>query len=233
MITGAISIILWYKNIWGGGDAKLFTIYSLLLPLTYYQNGFINYFPSITLFINTFVPISLILFISLVFKLNKVHLPNKIEILNYGLTVFGFFWILEILGIGNIITKLAIISILGFFIKNIYILSIVSIVRIFLDKTIFSHDFLIQFSIAFITYTFIRLCFDKLSTVAFEKNIHPNKLKEGMILHNYRIVTKTEIMKLKDEKSVRINKTMNFAIFIFIGVLITIMIKGHILQNII
>jgi Flp pilus assembly protein protease CpaA len=53
---GCAIIIAWvfYKNdLWRGGDAKLFTLYSLLMPATFYESRI--FLPSIALFANAFI----------------------------------------------------------------------------------------------------------------------------------------------------------------------------------
>lgn len=47
--------ILWKACIWPPGDAKLFFAYALLVPLPFYANGYLPYFPSLALLINIFL----------------------------------------------------------------------------------------------------------------------------------------------------------------------------------
>jgi len=58
LINSVIALIagylLWRFNFWAAGDAKLFFVFSLLLPLKYYQHSYLPYFPSFTLLINMF-----------------------------------------------------------------------------------------------------------------------------------------------------------------------------------
>lgn len=56
ILSGVISYFFWRYRIWPAGDAKLFTMFSFLLPLRYYSNDYFPYFPSIDLFINIFIP---------------------------------------------------------------------------------------------------------------------------------------------------------------------------------
>lgn len=59
-INSAIALIigylLWHFNLWSAGDAKLFFVFSLLLPLKYYWKSALPYFPSFALLINIFIP---------------------------------------------------------------------------------------------------------------------------------------------------------------------------------
>ncbi len=66
--TACAIIIAWvfYKiDLWRGGDAKLFVLFSLLMPATGYESRI--FFPSIALFVNTFI-IALIFLGLLFFK---------------------------------------------------------------------------------------------------------------------------------------------------------------------
>lgn len=58
LLNGALSLgagfALWKANIWPPGDAKLFFAYALLVPLPFYNNGYLPYFPSLALLINIF-----------------------------------------------------------------------------------------------------------------------------------------------------------------------------------
>jgi|GEM_PF-2732010 len=53
-ISLAVGYLLWYFDLWSAGDAKLFFVVSLLLPLRYYWKSAVPYFPSAVLLINIF-----------------------------------------------------------------------------------------------------------------------------------------------------------------------------------
>lgn len=55
--------VLWEFGIIAAGDAKLFWLYSLLVPFTYYWKTYLYFFPSLILFFNTFVVIVVYLFV--------------------------------------------------------------------------------------------------------------------------------------------------------------------------
>ncbi|MBU1137291.1 prepilin peptidase [Patescibacteria group bacterium] len=57
VISLALAYSMWKANAWAAGDAKLFFIYALLLPLKYYWKSFLPIFPSFVLMINIFIPI--------------------------------------------------------------------------------------------------------------------------------------------------------------------------------
>jgi Flp pilus assembly protein protease CpaA len=62
-----ISCVLWYFNLWSGGDAKLFTIFSFLIPLEFYSRSYLHYLPSFNLFVNLFIPLLFFLIINMFF----------------------------------------------------------------------------------------------------------------------------------------------------------------------
>lgn len=57
VFSAVISYLFWQHRLWSAGDAKLFILFSFLLPLKYYSNGYLPLFPSSALLTNVFVPI--------------------------------------------------------------------------------------------------------------------------------------------------------------------------------
>lgn len=75
IIAFAVAILMWRSDAWAAGDAKLFAVYSLLIPLEYYWKSYLPYFPSFVLLINIFIPIFLYLLIrSIIYFLKFVYL---------------------------------------------------------------------------------------------------------------------------------------------------------------
>ena len=46
---------LWYLRVWSAGDGKLFIIFAILLPFSYYSRGYFYYIPSLALLINILI----------------------------------------------------------------------------------------------------------------------------------------------------------------------------------
>ena len=61
LIALGVGYFLWHFKLWSAGDAKLFTLYAFLVPLQFYSNCYLNYFPSFILLVNTFLLILLFL----------------------------------------------------------------------------------------------------------------------------------------------------------------------------
>jgi len=59
LINAALSLfvgyVFWAVNFWPAGDAKLFALFAFLLPLRYYEKGYVPLFPSIVLLTNIFI----------------------------------------------------------------------------------------------------------------------------------------------------------------------------------
>jgi len=62
-ITLILGYLLWHFRLWTAADAKLFTLYALLIPLEFYSKSYFPYFPSFLLLINVFIPLFLLLMI--------------------------------------------------------------------------------------------------------------------------------------------------------------------------
>ncbi|MDD5146014.1 MAG: hypothetical protein PHF44_04200 [Candidatus Pacebacteria bacterium] len=71
-----LTFVLWRFNLWSAGDAKLFFVFSWILPLKYYFNSFIQVFPAINLFINTFIVAFLFLFTVIAIHFLKEFFPT-------------------------------------------------------------------------------------------------------------------------------------------------------------
>ena len=57
-----VGFLIWRGKGWAAGDAKLFFVFSLLIPTKYYWKSYFPIFPSFTLLINIFIPLLLFLF---------------------------------------------------------------------------------------------------------------------------------------------------------------------------
>lgn len=67
IVAFVLAYSLWNFKLWAGGDAKLFTLYVLLMPLEFYGNWYLKYWPALTLLINIILPIFIYLFLKFLF----------------------------------------------------------------------------------------------------------------------------------------------------------------------
>ncbi len=77
VIAVLVGYFLWGLNFWSAGDGKLFGLYAFLMPLTFYSESYIDYFPSFNLLINLFVPLLFIILIKTI--LAAVRRRNDIK----------------------------------------------------------------------------------------------------------------------------------------------------------
>lgn len=66
IIAFIIGALMWHWAIWSAGDAKLFTLFAFLLPLKFYSNTYLSYFPSFALLLNVFMVALTIFLITLI-----------------------------------------------------------------------------------------------------------------------------------------------------------------------
>jgi hypothetical protein len=80
-ISLVVGYLLWYFDLWSAGDAKLFFVISLLLPLKYYWKSAFPYFNSAVLLINIFSFALVFLALKSLFTVIKslIKSPNKIR----------------------------------------------------------------------------------------------------------------------------------------------------------
>jgi len=81
IIAFIIGGIMWYWAIWSAGDAKLFTLFSFLLPLEFYSNTYLFYFPSFALLLNIFIVALTIFLIMLIWNFVFYIFKKKKKIL--------------------------------------------------------------------------------------------------------------------------------------------------------
>ena len=256
MITSAISILLWLNSSWCAADAKLFIAYAFLIPLTTYQLGTIQYFESFGLLVNSFFPFLIFASFKALFQTSakeKIKLFNKKnlnEISNMAIKLFAVWWISSLLSNIFNITNMLVFYLLIFLIYylaniNKKIVYVIAILRVILDyQTLSKSSFWIIFFAIVFTFGIFKLLVIDLLKEQNTKKISTNKLKKGMVvsqyivakLNKYKIDYKPEGISTKDInkikksgiKTIIIEKTIPFAPFMFLGAIITLLVKGNI-----
>ncbi|MFW6025218.1 MAG: prepilin peptidase [Candidatus Woesearchaeota archaeon] len=64
-----VGYLLWYSGFWSAGDGKIFALYSFLIPLEFYSESYIDYFPSFVVLVNLFVPLIILIGLKALFSL--------------------------------------------------------------------------------------------------------------------------------------------------------------------
>jgi len=198
LIALLIGFVIWHIGFWTAGDAKLFLAYAALVPLSVYTYGYVKYFPSITLLINMFVPVSLFLFLLVIFKTSfKQKKESLISILTPKrlgsalVALFAIFWIIKIIfsliNLESYFLMLILSLILFFSLKRFFkkkfvaIAIIISVLRLIIDRSVYSIEFVKQFLVLFIIWIILRSFILNLGSKYFIKDIKITDLKEGMI----------------------------------------------------
>lgn len=84
LISLALGYAGWYFDMLSAGDAKLFFIFSLLLPLTFYSNTYWVLYPSFALLLNIFIPVMLYLLLHSLFMVISDFSKKSILLSNPG-----------------------------------------------------------------------------------------------------------------------------------------------------
>jgi len=229
--------ILWYFNLWSAGDAKLFFIFSLLLPLEYYWRSALPYFPSFVLLINIFIPILLFLICqNLVYFFKKalafgeirptleekfLKLKNQLKAnyLSYSKIGFGFLLIFLLFQLINFEFANR-FSQLGSWSAVIFLLIIVF--RKFLSQILKKNWFLVLVLLGIIFYGVAGQIF-------YSQEMLPRilLLVKGSILFMFIFIIISALLSYIPEEQ---KKHLPFAIWILIGTLITIILKGSLVS---
>ncbi len=79
VIAFLVSYGLWYLKLWTAGDAKLFTFFAFMVPLSFYSNSYLPFFPSFSILVNLFFPLLIgLAIISLISKVKNLK-RGKLE----------------------------------------------------------------------------------------------------------------------------------------------------------
>lgn len=215
LVSLMFGFTIWSFNIWSAADAKLFTAFSFLLPLSFYTTDFIRYFPGLVIAINSIVIIIFYLTIEVLrknytcFKNSlKETLTNPRELIDDIQMLFLIHWItgsvftyidreqlIIFFVVGIILLIRYFIQHVGKILKNLRVVIVIAIIgRIIIEYDyIFSSNFLITFSTLVFVFVILKNLLLKIADTAFHKRIHISKLKPGMIWDKYLIETSKEI----------------------------------------
>jgi hypothetical protein len=213
-------MMIWFAGLWSAGGAKLFLGYSFIIPLSIYSWGYVTGFPSLTLLINTFVPVFLYYFFLI---MKKTSLKQKSDImkemfkLNFllrnALFVFAFIWIIDLIlsqsfmgGYTNVFVVVALLFFFFFLFETLLKLNVFK-VSILLSamhlitsyKDIFTPRFAQYFLMLFVLFILIRHFIINIGHTFFSKDVYIEDLKAGMIPVENIIIRGEEYSKEKIE----------------------------------
>lgn len=94
-ISWIISFFIWYAGFWSAGDAKIFMLFSFLLPLKYYGNKlFLPFFPAANLLVNAFILVLAFILLENALKIinNSFNFFLKFKVQKINLKKIFFYW---------------------------------------------------------------------------------------------------------------------------------------------
>ncbi len=218
IISSAVAFTLWNLKYWSAGDAKLFSLYSVLVPVWIYHKMYFHFFPSFNILYYTFIPAAIyLLILSLIdFIINKGKIKPEISSKNYiqvhikRILCFTFIFFANQLLISRLSTKLISTG----FESNILFLILFFLYRpisIYLDNK--NKKFISLLFISMITIIVPIILSDP---AVWSKYIFINIFRSLILMavtEGYDKITSAHIAGSK-------NKTLPFAPWIFLGVLI-------------
>ncbi|MBW3022895.1 prepilin peptidase [Candidatus Woesearchaeota archaeon] len=210
-----IGFVLWYFGILGGGDAKLFAVYSFITPISVYKMVTVSYAPFLEIAINAFTIGIAYLFIHAILKTTLKQKIKSIKeifsiksILLYILMIFGLSWVLRI-AFAGIFENLFMVSLAIYLIYfllyrflskyTVYILGAICILRmVFENRYISSVGFLKEFAALLAIYIIVFRVLNGLISKKNEKIIKVKELKKDLVIEGF-IEKKTlkKSMKIK------------------------------------
>ena len=202
-----VGFALWRWKIWTAGDGKLFIAFATLIPLTIYSIGYEEWLPSIVLLLNIFISAFFMLFLWMAFKLKPKNIGKMLsssfkeflkpkQLLNIKVSLFAISWLVTFflfliglernffLGIIVIIAVLFVVQ-KKFGEKALYVMIPIAIVRLMIDKSIYSFSMLINLIMLVLIWLFVIKVFgDSISKLArdiYSREVKVDDLMPGMM----------------------------------------------------
>ncbi len=234
----ATGFLLWHFKLWSAADAKLFFGYSLLIPLSIYEFGYIKYFPAFILLMNTFIPFGFYIVPKIIFfmpireKKKQLHEFKWSFFIDMVLLFFVVTWAIKLISryIGlnlNLFLSLLLIYFLTLASKKVfgkfftYFLVLSALLRVLFDfSSIITTEFLKQFVI-FSFFIFMVYVILLLGINIFKKEIKMEKIMPKMILADciyfdkkakkYKKIDASELQTVKNSKNKRLLELEGYA----------------------
>ncbi len=86
-IAFVIGIILWEMRLWAAGDAKIFALLALSVPLSFYKNNYFSWFPSFVILFNTFFALFALLLLEFITRTSRYLYATRGQALVNGIRV--------------------------------------------------------------------------------------------------------------------------------------------------
>ncbi len=199
IISLFIGFAMWWIGLWTAGDAKLFTAYAALVPLSAYTYGNVPYFSSSNILINTFVPFFFVYAVLLLFKTSGrqklFYLKKSVEpmlLLYLFLFLFGFIWPVGMFFRYTRIPGNYFFSIFFLFLllvimekafkgRLLWLMIVVSVLRIIFDRTILTTASWVNLLVVFASFVLLRFFILYMGYDYLTKHVDIKLLSPGMV----------------------------------------------------
>jgi len=184
---------------WTAGDAKLFAVFSALLPLSVYKYGHVQNFSSFNILINTFVPFFVVYTVLMLSKTSakqKLHYLIKSlqpkELFSVLLFLFAFTWLLgpayPLFNIPanyflNIFMLFLILVVLEKILsgKLMYYMIGISVLRLIFDRGLFTVSAWVTLGLTMLGFILLRFFILYMGFDFMTKQVDVGLLKPGMV----------------------------------------------------
>lgn len=196
LISIGLGFMLFYYNYWSAGDAKLFFAFTLLVPISIYHFGKVSFFPSISILINSFVPVTIFYFFVSLRKINTEKIMKSVKnmskpetLLITVLFLFGFSVIFKILNVkldvlSSTFILFLLFQILGKYRKRytIALFGFLSVLNFIVQESeVLTLSYLINFLLVIAIYGILNILLSFISGFSFSSKTAINSLRPGMI----------------------------------------------------
>jgi hypothetical protein len=256
LVATAVSVLMWRGGLWTAGDAKLLIAFASLLPPQLLQRAS-GWSVSLDMLINIFIPaLALVILLSAMrfvrFRPRRVVLRDLAseftDMRRIGLMavqLFGLLWavqlILSFVGRTTFAVQLAITVVLAsvLYRKRMFIISLLfGLTRFLFDSYVYTAAFWLQFASVLLVFLLLqsarRGVIGNFLSSAFLREVPVGALRPGMLAQikgKEVVLARRDIARMRRSgtKQVRVEGTLPFAPFIFIGALLTLTLDGNVL----
>ena len=226
-----LGYLIWHFNGWSAGDAKLFFVFSLLLPLKFYRQSYLPYFPSFVILINTFFPFLVFLIGQSFFSCQgKQLIKEKLEKIKYGLKTSYFYYFKIIFGFFLFFLIFQIIRLeLGqepnhFYLAAAALFFLIFALGGFWRKVFQKNYFLILISLGIIFYLALKYFIFSEQEILGE---FFHLIREGIF---FLVIFGLLVCWVSFYAKAGEKKRLPFAIWLLLGVILTILCQGSLLR---
>jgi len=231
IINGSIAFVvgylLWYFNLWAAGDAKLFPLYALLIPMGYYYKNHVPNFPSLTILTDTFIIICL----ALILKIFLTILKSCVEYLKKPHPLKSFVPKISIktlkktlaVSLKSFVFSASILVLIQFLMVNFPVIQNASIIGIpiaflmFFPIQMFLSKHLLKHKISTIIVCLIGILISILMIVVGQSSTLIMSLKMSVIFLFILGIVMQLINKFIDQKEIRIVKVKELKVGYFLA----------------